>query len=71
MTLALFGLVPGVAGAFLAARAMRALLFGVPPTDPATLLISVGLVLFMTLAGSFLPALRAVRVNPMLALRTE
>jgi predicted permease len=71
MTLALLGLVPGVAGAFLAARAMRALLFGVPPTDPATLLISVGLVLFMTLAGSFLPALRAVRVNPMLALRTE
>jgi ABC-type antimicrobial peptide transport system permease subunit len=71
MTLALLGLVPGVAAAYLAARAMRALLFGVPPADPATLLISVGLVLVMTLAGSFLPALRAVRVNPMLALRTE
>lgn len=71
VTLALLGLVPGVVGAFLAARAMRVLLFGVPPADPLTLVISVGLVLFMTLAGSFLPALRAVRVNPMVALRTE
>lgn len=71
MKLALVGIVPGIIGAFLAARAMRALLFGVPPADPATILVSVGLVLFMTLAGSLLPAVRAVRVNPMVALRTE
>ena len=71
MKLALAGLVPGVLGAYLVARGMRALLFGVAPADPATLLAAVGLVLVMTLAGSLLPVLRAVQVNPMLALKAE
>jgi predicted permease len=71
MKLALVGLAPGVLGAYLAGRGMRALLFGVAPADPATVLVAVGLVLLMTLAGSFLPVLRAVRVSPMLALRAD
>ena len=71
LKLAVFGVVAGVAGAYMAARAMRALLFGVAPADPVSILAAVGLVLLMTLAGSLLPALRAVRVNPMVALRTE
>ena len=71
MRLALVGLVPGVLLAYSAARAMSALLFGVNPADPATTLGAVALVVLMTLAGSLLPALRAVRVNPMLALRVE
>lgn len=71
MKLALVGLVPGVLAAYWAARGMRALLFGVEPADPATVLAVVGLVLLMTLAGSFLPVLRAVRVKPMLVLREE
>jgi hypothetical protein len=71
MKLALVGIVPGVLGAFMVARGMRALLFGVAPADPVTVLVAVGLVLLMTLAGSLLPVLRAVRVNPMLALRTD
>jgi putative ABC transport system permease protein len=71
LKLAVFGVVAGVAGAYMAARAMRALLFGVAPADPVSILAAVGLVLFMTLAGSLLPALRAVRVNPMVALRAE
>jgi predicted permease len=69
--LTLVGIVPGVLGAWLAGRGMRALLFGVAPADPATVTVAVGLVFVMALAGSCLPVLRAVRVNPMLALRAE
>jgi putative ABC transport system permease protein len=71
MKLALVGIVPGVLTAYAAARGMRALLFGVDPADPATILGAVALVVVMTLAGSLVPALRAVRLNPMLALRVE
>jgi ABC-type antimicrobial peptide transport system permease subunit len=71
MRLALVGLVPGVLVAYGAARGMRALLFGVEPADPATIVAAVALVCVMTLAGSLVPVLRAVRVNPMLVLRAE
>jgi len=71
MRLALMGLVPGVVGAYFAGRAMSALLFGVAPGDPATFGAGVGLVLLMTVAGSVVPARRAVRVPPMAALRAE
>ena len=71
MKLALIGLVPGVLAAYWAARGMRTLLFGVEPADPATVLVVVGLVLVMTLAGSLLPVLRAVRVKPILVLKAE
>jgi predicted permease len=71
MTLTLVGLVPGVLVAYWAARGMRALLFGVQPADPATIFGAVALVVLMTLAGALVPALRAVRVNPMLALRAD
>jgi predicted permease len=69
LKLALLGLAPGVLAAYAAGRWIRALLFGVKPEDPATILAAVALVLFMTLAGSLVPALRAVRVNPMRVLR--
>jgi putative ABC transport system permease protein len=71
MKLALVGLVPGIAIAYAAARGMRTLLFGIGPGDPLTIVAAVGLVLVMTLAGALVPALRAVRVNPMLVLRSE
>jgi len=71
MKLTLVGLVPGVLAAYAAALGMRALLFGVAPADPATILGAVALVCVMTLAGSLVPVLRAVRVNPMLVLRAE
>jgi len=71
MRLALLGIVPGVLGAYAAARGMSALLFGVQPADPATIAAAVLVVLLMALAGCLLPALRAVRVNPMQALRAE
>ena len=71
MRLAVFGIVPGVAGAYAAARGMRALLFGVEPADPGTIAAVVGLALVMTVAGSLVPALRAVRVSPMSVMRSE
>ena len=71
MKLALVGIVPGVLTAYAAARGMRALLFGVDPADPGTMLGAVALVVVMTLAGSLVPALRAVRLNPMLVLRVD
>jgi len=71
MRLAAIGIVPGVVGGYAAARGMSALLFGVAPSDPATFAIAVGLAVLMTLAGSAVPALRAVRVPPMSVLRAE
>jgi ABC-type lipoprotein release transport system permease subunit len=47
------------------------LLFGIAPSDPATFATAIGVALLMTLAGSVLPALRAVRVAPMSVLRGE
>ena len=71
MKLALVGIVPGLLAAYAAARGMRALLFGIEPADPATIAGVVALVVGMTLAGSLVPALRAVRLNPMRVLREE
>jgi putative ABC transport system permease protein len=71
MRLALVGIIPGVACGYAAARGMRALLFGIAPSDPVTFGAAAGLALLMALAGSLLPALRAVRVTPMSVLRAE
>jgi putative ABC transport system permease protein len=71
MRLAMFGIVPGVLGAYAAARGMSALLFGVAPSDPATFATAVGVTLLMTVSGSLVPAIRAVRVSPMSVLRAE
>jgi predicted permease len=69
--LALFGIVPGVLGAYAAARGMSALLFGVAPSDPATFAIAVGVAFLTVLAGTIVPAWRAVRLSPMSVLRAE
>jgi predicted permease len=71
MRLALFGIVPGVLGAYAAARGMSALLFGVAPSDPATFACAVGVALLTVLAGTLVPAWRAVRLTPMSVLRAE
>ena len=71
LRLALFGIVPGVLGAYAAARGMSALLFGVAPSDPATFATAVGVALLTVLAGTVVPAWRAVRLNPMSVLRAE
>jgi ABC-type antimicrobial peptide transport system permease subunit len=69
--MAIFGVVPGVLGAYAAARAMGALLFGVRPEDPLTISVAAALCLATAIMGSLRPALRAARVDPMSALRAE
>jgi ABC-type antimicrobial peptide transport system permease subunit len=69
--LALIGGVPGVVAAYAVARAMNTLLFGIAPTDPATLASGFVIVLLATIAGSLGPALSAVRVSPLVAMRAD
>jgi ABC-type antimicrobial peptide transport system permease subunit len=69
--LAAWGAVPGVAIAYVAARAMRTILFGVMPSDPLTIGGAVALVVAMTLVGSWVPARRAARIDPMRVLRSD
>jgi uncharacterized membrane protein (DUF441 family) len=64
MKLALVGIVPGVLIAYAAGRGMRALLFGVEPADPATILAAVALVVGMTLAGSLVRRFGACGLIP-------
>lgn len=68
---ALRGAVIGVGLAYLAGRGMQALLFGVPPGDLAASFAGVALAVLTTLSGSLLPALRALRVDPTVALRAD
>jgi putative ABC transport system permease protein len=65
------GVIPGVALAYAAGRSMQALLAGVKPADAVTLASAVGLAVAMAILGSILPTLRALRVDPMTAMRTE
>ena len=57
--------------ALAAGRTLQALLAGISPADTATFLAATGLVLLMTLIGTRLPALRAVRVDPTVVMRSE
>jgi len=69
--LAAAGVIPGVALAYAAGRAMQALLAGVPPADVPTFVTAVGLSAVMTIAGTLTPTLRALGVDPISAIRTE
>jgi predicted permease len=71
LTLAGIGVILGGGLAYAAGRTLQALLAGVSPTDTATFAAAVTLSLLMTLAGSLLPALRAVRVDPITVIRSE
>jgi putative ABC transport system permease protein len=69
--LTLLGIAFGSAGAFALTRLMKSFLFHVTPTDPATF-VEVALFLFLVaLLASYIPARRATRVDPVIALRYE
>ncbi|HVT39026.1 MAG TPA: hypothetical protein VHE78_08270, partial [Gemmatimonadaceae bacterium] len=71
LVLALAGVIPGIVVAYAAGRGMESLLAGVRPGDAATFVAAALLCVLMTLAGSLLPVLRAVRVAPSAVFRSE
>lgn len=71
LSLALLGIAVGLLGAYGATRLLRALVFGVTTTDPATFVAVALIVPVVTLFACWLPAQRATRIDPMEALRNE
>jgi putative ABC transport system permease protein len=69
--LAAAGAAIGLAGAWLLTRAMNALLFGVTATDPLTFAIVPAVLASVALVASYVPARRAMRLDPVRALRAE
>jgi putative ABC transport system permease protein len=68
LSLAGVGIVAGLIGAFVLTRLMASLLYEVGPTDPITFVGVAAALLLVALAASLLPALRATRVSPTIAL---
>ena len=71
VALAAIGIVVGAGLAYLAGRAMQALLVGVEPGDPLTMFAAIAVCFATVLLGCLRPAARAARVDPMAALKPE
>jgi predicted permease len=69
--LSLAGVALGMGGAFAVTRFMVRMLYGVQPTDPRTFATVAALLISVALAACCVPALRAMRVDPLVALRSE
>ncbi len=69
--LAIVGVVLGVAGAYALTQIMESLLYGVTSKDPVVFILAPVFLLVIALAASYRPVRRAMKVDPMLALRTE
>lgn len=71
LALSAIALALGLAGSFAMSRVLRSLLFEITPTDPLTLASVCLLVLLVSVFAAILPARRATRIDPMVALRYE
>jgi putative ABC transport system permease protein len=71
LTLAVMGIAIGLAAALIAARAVSSLLFGVGASDPLTFAAVAVLLLVIAAAASYIPSRRALRIDPIIALRAE
>jgi len=71
LVLAGIGLAAGLAGAFAASRLLARMLYGVTPTDPATYAAVAAILGAVACVACYLPARRATRVDPIIALRAE
>jgi ABC-type antimicrobial peptide transport system permease subunit len=71
LRLAGVGILVGAVGALVLTRFIRGMLYGIAPSDPATLVGVAAVVLAVAALASFLPAIRAVRQDPMALLRDE
>jgi putative ABC transport system permease protein len=71
IALAGIGAAIGIAGAAAASRLLAGLLFGISPLDPITFVVVIALVVTVSAAASWIPAWRAVRIDPSVTLRAE
>jgi putative ABC transport system permease protein len=71
LTLVLTGIVIGVGSAFGLTRFLTTLLFGIEPTDRMTFVVVSGTFFVIAMVAAFIPAIRATRVDPLVALRDE
>lgn len=71
LQMVLGGLLVGIPLALAASRAVRSLLFGVPPGDPAAFVLAAAVLLLVAAVAAFLPARRAANLDPVRVLRVE
>jgi ABC-type antimicrobial peptide transport system permease subunit len=65
------GLALGIPAALVGTRLIESMLFGLTPRDPATIAGAAAAIVLVSLAAAYVPAIRASRVDPMVALRAE
>lgn len=71
MLMVVIGVVIGLSAALATTRLVSSLLFGLAPNDPATIGLAALVLLAVAAVAGYLPARRAARVDPMVALRHE